>query len=227
MLSINGANGEGPLASVSMPAALLTMKLLCGRLYEAWQFVTNKDNGAAFKAIEPHLDSQATEARRSLGRYFGADNIITKVRNKAAFHWDREHVAAAIATLSDDEYITEFLAPVRGQVYYGSGAILDFAQLHSIIGASSAEKSLDIFRNEVLDTATNFQTFAEGVNSSFLERHVGLSREKFDEVRVDIDAPKVETANIAYFVDLTDLQGRLAREESRGRLKARLLNSAS
>lgn len=227
MLATNGAAHGGPVADVSAQAALLNMLLIAGRLYEAWDFLRDSENGRAYKLCEPHLNLDAKQARKWLSKYFSRQNLVAKLRNKAAFHWDRSNIDEAIRSLPEDDLITDVISPARGQTYYGGGFILSIAQMHNLVAGNDLQESLELIRDNLLDVAAKFQDFTEGVNASFLERHVGLNQEKFQQGKFEIEGPDIEEATIPYFVDSTNLRERASSEKRRRKRKASLLGSTT
>src|SRR5262245_30465500 len=68
-------------------------RLLTGRIYECWQLLqTAFFQTRISKSYEPQFDEKARGALEALKKYFGRTNLIEKIRNKFAFHYEPDQI---------------------------------------------------------------------------------------------------------------------------------------
>jgi hypothetical protein len=207
MLTANGSGGSGPVADINAAAAIMNAKLLAGRLHEAWSFITSKLMGRLLRRLGDLVPKDAHEHRASLSRYFGTrGNLISRLRNKVSFHIDDVTAFEAVAALDPDKTITDYLSAYRGSVYYGGGWLLAVKQLQIIMEGCDVDEALRRLHDEPSTIATTMLDFTEALNASFLERHLGLSREKMTAAKIELlGMPDIRDATMPALVAVDGL----------------------
>jgi hypothetical protein len=100
IFAVNGFGvGSEPEHQASVAQAMLAQRLLAGRLNEAYEFIRTAECHAATRDYEASLPDEWRAARKSLNAYFGADNLIRRLRNKLAFHFDVKATREAYDTV--------------------------------------------------------------------------------------------------------------------------------
>lgn len=107
--------GEPQSAPVN-GATLLIVKLLSGRLYEAWNWLRGRSTIHVRKYLAQDRTSPAWTGYRSIVSYFNRDNIIEKLRQKVGFHADLNAMREGYALLATRP-ITEFLSEQRSNSF--------------------------------------------------------------------------------------------------------------
>ncbi len=86
------------LDHVEAGQTFILMRLLIGKLHEAWELFRTRvhsDRTIATTYI-PRLRSEASAALTALNRHFGQGSALTAIRNKISFHYsDKENLAEA------------------------------------------------------------------------------------------------------------------------------------
>jgi hypothetical protein len=85
------------LDHVEVGQTFILMRLLIGKLHEAWELFKNRvqSNRSIATTSIPRLRTEAAAALQALNRHFGAGSALTAIRNQISFHY------------SDEENITE------------------------------------------------------------------------------------------------------------------------
>jgi hypothetical protein len=93
MMTIMALPTNRPIVDhVQTGQAIIIMRILIGKLHEAWDLFTahfQKDRGIATK-YRPRLEPEATAALEYLRKHFGKGSPLTRIRNKLAFHYKDE-----------------------------------------------------------------------------------------------------------------------------------------
>jgi hypothetical protein len=106
---------DEPHGQAGLAQLFLLLKLLAGRLHEASRLIdAHYFAKGLHRKYESLMAKKAREARQQFSKYFGHDtNVISHVRNKVAFHFDREEIDKLYAALDDDysfvTYVGEYL----------------------------------------------------------------------------------------------------------------------
>src|SRR5436305_5098290 len=120
-------NGLPPLQGVERRAnvhqVFYIVRLICGTLYEVWRMIETGWNGSGLaRSFTSRLTQKARESHSYLCRYFNADNIVERIRNKFAFHYDEDLLRGPIASLESDGEYSFVTGSMSGNVFY------DFAE---------------------------------------------------------------------------------------------------
>jgi len=120
-------NGLPPLQGVERRAnvhqVFYMVRLICGALYEVWRMIKTGWNGSELaRSFASRLTEEARESHSYLCRYFGADNIVARIRNKFAFHYDEDLLKGPIASLKSGGEYSFVTGTMNGNIFY------DFAE---------------------------------------------------------------------------------------------------
>jgi hypothetical protein len=79
---------DEPQNAAGLAQLFLLLKLLAGRLHEAYSLISSHYFAKGLHAkYEDEMSEKARQARRLFSAYFGSDaNVITPIRNQVAFH---------------------------------------------------------------------------------------------------------------------------------------------
>lgn len=175
--------------------SLFVLTLLSGKLCEGWELLQSCFFGNALSKIyEPKLSDDARQGLQELKGYFGKDNLLRKVRNEYAFHYDPDALQVHYGQLPKDEACEVFLSDAVG---YNLFHIAEMATGHAMlvnIGNGDAQAGMDKLVVESLRVSGWFQMFVGGFFYAFFQTHwktppnpvqedVGALKE-FDEVEI-------------------------------------------
>jgi hypothetical protein len=121
-------NGLPPLQGVERRADLhevfYGIRLICGTLYEVWKIIETGWNGSGLaRSFISRLKPEAKISHSYLCKYFNdPDNIVARIRNKFAFHYDADLLKDPIASLESGGEYSFVTGTMNGNVFY------DFAE---------------------------------------------------------------------------------------------------
>ena len=110
---------DEPHNAAGQAQLFLVLKLLAGRLHEANSLIGSHYFGKGLhKKYEDQIYQKARDVRHQFNAYFGHHlNIITAIRNKVAFHFNREEIELVYDAVHSDFEFVQYIgetAYIRG-----------------------------------------------------------------------------------------------------------------
>jgi hypothetical protein len=173
----NSLDREGPPGEAAHVQQFLLIKLLAGRLHEANDLISQHYYGKKLhQKYETDLSERAADALRNWRKYFGGtSNVITRIRNKFAFHIDRKEIETTYNQLDDDFALLYYNSPqwTAHDLFLGSEMIF----LNSMSMVVDAPTTTGRISKIYLDTTAMSVRLAEFV-TGFIElmthKYIGL-----------------------------------------------------
>jgi hypothetical protein len=108
--------------------AFILMRLLIGKLHEAWELFKNRVQGNRSIATTylPRLGAEPAAALEALNRHFGAGSVLSAIRNKVSFHYsDKENLTeASFQQLAQDEPLQFYMTKTAGNSFYHAAELI-------------------------------------------------------------------------------------------------------
>jgi len=183
-------------AQNSQSLSLLT--ILAGKLYEGWVLLEKIYFGAKLsKAYHSLLPSEAVNSLNNLKFYFGkSDNLVKKVRNQIAFHYDSLEILEQFRKAPQDQVFEIYLSEYQGNCCYFMSNVLLLDAILEWTGISDPLKATDTFFKEVLSAARWFIEFLNHCLVTFAKNNI-----EWDLEEIEIpDPPNIAEVAIPYFV---------------------------
>jgi hypothetical protein len=171
-----GERREGPRLDAGLAQTFLLLKLLAGRLHEAYILVGSHYFSKGFREkYEGNMSKKAIHARHYFSAYFGGNsNIITSIRNKFAFHLDREKIDEVYNDLPNDFSFDHYLGKyVAHTLFYGSEIIFLNAMATVVQDAPTALEAIDKIYADVVDASESLSVFVTGFIQVMITRYIG------------------------------------------------------
>jgi hypothetical protein len=188
-------NGLEKLSGVERQIALhqflFAVKLWCGTLTEARQLINSAWQGSNLhKKFNAALEAEAKAALSKFRKYFSKRNSIEQVRNKLAFHYDANAIAAQLQRVTlDDGY--EFLGGERrGNIFYSSAENFRMLAFLDVAALGNASTGFGELFDEMNAIHQQFMTFSEAVLVAIVKQ-CGLTREQITSTSI-VDPKTVE-----------------------------------
>jgi hypothetical protein len=185
-----------------MTHALFVDRMLAGKLCEGWTLIRERYQGTSLsKEYDKLLDTQARRAVKNLNRYFGKSNLLSRIRNRFAFHYDPSELVqdhSMIADLRDDELEMYLSEENLNSFYYISESFVNIAMLREAkcddINHAFKELSTDI-----IEVQGWFLAFVQGFMVAAARRYSDF--EAAITERVDIEGTPLERVRFPFFVE--------------------------
>ena len=187
-------------AHVTLGMALA--RALVGKLLEAWNLL-----GTAYFASKlsltygSKLDANAQSALKELGRYFGRENLINKVRNSFAFHYEVKDVRAVLSSeLNADELVSYMGETNANTVHYFSEYAINYAMLGSI--SADPADAMSRLMAESQKVVGWFNDAAQAIMFTLAETYLLAEDGTISTNEVEIgQVPVAEDLEIPFFIE--------------------------
>lgn len=177
---------------------LFLMRILAGKLVEAWQYFTRHFFGNRLSKIyEPLLSTQGKDALQDLKRYFGKANSLTNVRNKYSFHYSEgsQEIMNGLNSFPDSDPMEMYIAEEMGNCFYSMAQLLLNVSFVESFPGSNLKEKIEQLHDEIISVAKRFNTVIHHLIVAITQRHFSFEGE---EIQMP-DAPSLEDFKMPYF----------------------------
>jgi hypothetical protein len=197
-------------AAAETTQQMLVMRLLCGVAHEGWKVLEKSYFGTQLsKNYNSCLSEEGRKHLKTLKCYFkGRVNLIKRVRNGFAFHFDRSAVEAELRLVPLDAQYHLYLSELQGNsLYYLSEELVGFAMLHGlrdVTDATEIPEMLDCLVKDLIAICQAFSGFI-GACLPLIVRECLPTLTWDDLVQIDVsDVPALGQIRIPFFVAKPD-----------------------
>lgn len=186
--------------------ALLMGRLLTGKLYEFWNLLQAGYFGSTLsRAYNDSISDEGRTAIDAMRRYFGRDNLIARVRNGHAFHYDIEQIDAGFRTVQDGEPLEVFLSKANANSLYAfADTIAGRTMLEAICPGDPARAFSDLI-SETARAVGWVNVVVGTLMVACLQRNLGGNLYSLGARTIDIEgAPSSQVVSIPYFIEIPD-----------------------
>jgi hypothetical protein len=186
-----------------MAQALFIMKILVGKVWEAWELITKVFNRSLSNKYEPRLPCNAKDTLKELKLYFSnkTNTVIYKIRNKFSFHYDHGMIKSIFNKLPDDLKMDIYYEESNANsLYYGSEVFVNSAMLEMIYPGNQ-QKAIDCLIEETNNVSNLLIDFIGNCMFLFVSDFFQNEEGKIYLETVDVGkAPSISEIVIPYFV---------------------------
>lgn len=206
LLWSSGASpAEGVLYSAEQAQALMLTRLLAGKLHEGRLLCQRVYfSSQVSRVFDLDMPEEARGAIRQIKRYFSGSNLLSLVRSKYAFHYDKDtDFNQALELVWEAEEYELFLTELDGaSMYYGAEVAVNKSLLEAIRPGDQAE-AIKTLSDELLEIMRLFTTFISGFMEVFCKRHL-KSGKGFEVKAVPHAAPDLFSIRLPVFVSYSN-----------------------
>jgi hypothetical protein len=197
----NHADGD-VFSDVNVFQELTIIKLLAGKLWEAWQLLNNQAYSKILASLRTELNSKTRTTLEELEAYFdNKKNMIGKIRNRFAFHYDPSLIRNQLSRVEERDHLAIYLAPKSVNCFYQfSEVIADSAMLNVVKGGDykGATKRLG---KEVIDITVKFIGFCDGCLGHMMETYLLPDATELRTRTVEVDVLRKDQMTLPFFVE--------------------------
>jgi len=174
------------------------IRILAGKLYEGWKMISkNFVETQLSREYENLLSQKGKESLSELIGYFNDENNkVRLIRNKFAFHYDKEKIKEEIDKIPQSEMLEMFVSEHRINCLYTiSDTIVNWSILNSI-DSSNSQQAMDILIGDI----------AIKVNGWFREFcgdcvFIIVKKLELNSTEIEIpEPPSIDDVKLPYFV---------------------------
>jgi hypothetical protein len=181
--------------------ALLQLRMLAGRLYEAREVITT-----GYKPLKVRYESKmkgdGNRAYSKINGYFhNPDNLVKAMRHKLAFHTDHDAFAEGVSLIQEDDELTDYMCVERGNSLFWSGELAVIATLKHLTGLEG-EAIYRKLMDDMFSLSRAVTDFTFNFSRSFYDRHFPEKRKRAAEAHITLDCLPSEEMSIGFFYDV-------------------------
>jgi hypothetical protein len=194
---------DEPHNNAGLAQLFLVLKLLSGRLHEANSLISSHYFGKGLhKKYENEMSERAQDGRRRFSVYFGGeDNIITKVRNKFAFHFSRPEIEFTYHALPKNFEFIQFLGGYIGHNLFVGSTILSINAMTTLVEGTKQLDALDRIYKDTTDVAQWLMLFLNGYMQVMINKYLRpIKRERVTNLVMPAEPP-ITSTTIPFFSD--------------------------
>jgi len=200
-----GNHSEEPLLEkAEHTQALLLGRLLTGKVYEFWNLLQAGYFGSTLsKSYHDALDDEARSTLDAMKRYFGQDNLVARVRNGHAFHYDVQQIENGFRTVVEDEPLDVYLSKANvNSLYAFADTIAGRAMLEAICPGDPA-KAFGMLISETSRAVGWINIITGALMLKCFERHLGGNLYALGARVIELEgAPSSQSVSIPYFIEV-------------------------
>ena len=184
----------------------LMLRHLIGALSEGWEMLQPTYYPAHLQSRFRKWESPEVEVhRKALEKYFKGANILNKIRNRFAFHFDGELIQKELKRVEDTSSLHLYLSPEQGNsLYYLSEEVVGTAMINFAAEIWDMDDPFEIhdrIYKEAIRTANTFLKFGNEIMASIMTEFLS-GTEPVEEKRYVLgNLPRVDEIHIPFFVD--------------------------
>ena len=174
------------------------IRTLAGKLYEGWKMIgKNFLKTQLSSEYENLLSQKGKESLSELMVYFkDKNNLVRLIRNKFAFHYDKEIIKEEIDNIPQEESLEVYISEHRANCLYSLSDTIIIWAILNYIDSSNPQRAMDRLIGEIaLKVSRLFQEFCGDC-----VRIIGEKME-LDYTEVEIpEPPSIDDVKLPYFV---------------------------
>lgn len=196
---------EGDIFQHASNAQSMTIvRLLCGKMHEGWRLLQTSYYGTAIsREYNPLYSEEEQQSFRELSRFFGGENVITKVRNNFAFHYSAAEIGRCYAESNRDDQLEMILSESNANTLYDYAEILVNQTLLEQLNPSDPSKAMEVL---IADSTRLTGLFNRAIGACFgtaIRRHLGADLEQLGAEAIELEGlAHFEAIGIPYFVEV-------------------------
>ena len=143
------------------------------------------------------LSKTSKNSLNELKGYFSKTNIIHEIRNKYAFHYDRQRVQEEIKHVPQDEVQTMFVSEHSGNCLFAFADTMINSSLLNAIDSANPDRAMDVLFEEIaLKVCRWFQDFGHGWVEAICKK---LGDKSTTDTEMQ-DVPIIGDVGLPYFI---------------------------
>jgi len=174
------------------------IRTAAGKLNEGWKMINkNFIDTQLSKEYENLLSQKGRKSLSQLKVYFSDENnLVRLIRNKFAFHYDKEKIKEEVKKISQEELLEVYISEYRVNCLYSlSDTIVNWSILNSI-DSSNSQQAMDTLIGDIAIKVSGwFQEFC--VDCVYIiAKKLGVNP---TEITIP-DPPSIDKVKLSYFV---------------------------
>mgnify|MGYP007051646545 FL=1 len=206
LFSFKGAIELDHIQAYEAGQAMAFGRIIAGKLHEANGLLRRSYFGTKL-SIE-YRDRLNPEARLGLdnfNNYFSSGNLVTRIRNHVAFHYNADRLVRDLEDTPPDKSWCLYLSKSNMNSFYSISETAAVASMIKNIDAEDIEGSMIRYLDEVGSCIRNFNDFSQGYMIAFCERYFPENWYKSSAEVINIHfAPLLQEISLPLFIGVDE-----------------------
>jgi hypothetical protein len=188
-----------PEQSLQAQQAMLLLRLLAGKIVEAWN-TTSHWFGPIAPTIEPSLERETIAGLVRLRHYFAdRSNFLRTTRDRFAFHNSTDAIEAEFDALPDDSSFHAVVGSASGNTFMGFADEAAGYALLRMAEAESPQQALEFLLDKVTSVSADFVRFVTDSVGFILAKHASEPFRMTEENKIDLSRqPRLNEVHLPF-----------------------------
>jgi hypothetical protein len=153
---------------IALHSLIFAVRLWCGVLNEAEDVIQSAWHRSGLSAkMHPELDNEAKCALNNFKRYFARLNLVRVIRDKFAFHYDRDSIARALKRVAVD--YTFVKSKRSANIFYNFSEVVRDASMFDEVGSLDPSTATNPLYRDLGQLHDWFMTFSHAIMIAITE----------------------------------------------------------
>lgn len=206
--SVNAPERDLTEAQVSSSQTYMLVRQTIGVVVEAWNLISARVIGPPkYRGLVGALSPEGQKAKRDLNRLFGGGSLLSRIRNRAAFHIpDDELLTRGFEAASADVNVKDgwcwFIAPHGGLTnanFFASELVVIYG-ISTMLGEPNPGQAQERIMQELFQAKDSIGILLYEISVAILGKHFAGGMDAV--VVADYEVPHIEDVSLPYFVDI-------------------------
>jgi hypothetical protein len=177
-LSAKEPSDNPVLQDVGVSQQFIVSRLIAGKVWEGWELMRKAFFSTKLSlAIEGDLPEDTKEALADLKKYFGKKNIIERMRNEFAFHYDSLRVRTQLSSIEETDKLKIYIAETEDVFFQLSEIIVGSAMLEAVQPGDFVAAAEKYFK-EIMRLSSQLVDFCDGCLHHMIKTYIGYQSEE-------------------------------------------------
>ena len=199
--------------------ALLMGRLVMGKIYECWVILRDHYFGKALETkYEPQIEPECRTAIADMKKYFTGKNLISRIRNKYAFHYDLKQIAEGHRALEPGDSLDMYLSEKQANTLYAFADVIAGRAMLETIHRGDPKKALEMLIDETRTAIGWINPATGGLMAACFKDYFGEQLEDLNPKVIKVKSqPFGKGVRIPYFI--SPLREKPSRRNRRNKSK--------
>jgi hypothetical protein len=184
---------------------VLLLRMLAAKIFETWALLKKGYFDTSLsREYRDLLDQETRDTLRTLKRYFGTGNVIERIRNRFAFHYDLDDVAVGYRTIEGSEPFDMYVSPMQvNSLFAFADSIANRAMLEAVCPGKPKEAIDVLFRETNVANGRMVSVITSLIKVCF-GRHIEKSYYELPFRTYEMtNAPSAQEVGIPFFIEIS------------------------
>ena len=179
------------------------IRILVGKLYEGWKLIDKWYYGSnVSRKYDGLLEKSAKDAVDEIKKYFSKTNLISKIRNRLAFHYGpkrkeewRKRVQDLIKKMQASQKLEVYVSKSLGNCLFAVSNESVIFEILNLTGASNNHEAWENLRENIMKVINWFIDFLNDYHLKCAKQYLDLKVCSEEEIH----APSIKNVYLPYF----------------------------